>query len=203
MKRKLFAVTIATMLLMCSAMTAFAQPSVGADPVVDVESATDKDGKDYYHIEVDALKGEELAAAQEIVKPENLQTVLSKEDAKKEWTTFMVDTYAVDQNGNEVEWGQDGEGALSQVTFSVADVREDSDVKVLFYDEGEWKSLTVVKVQNGKITVAMSKLGPMVILAGHPDGGQHTSPETGSDNMILWMTLAATVTFVGAMAMKK
>jgi len=203
MKKKLFAVTIATMILMSSAMTAFAQPSVGAGPVVDVESATDKDGKDYYHVEVESLKGQELAAAQEIVKPENLETVLSKEDAKKQWTTFMVDTYAADQNGNEVEWGKDGEGELNQITFSVADVKKDSDVKVLFYDEGEWKSLTVVNVQNGKVTVAMNKLGPIVILAGLPDDGDHTSPVTGSGNAILWVALVATIAFMGALATKQ
>ena len=203
MKKKLFAVTIATMILMSSAMTAFAQPSVGAGPVVDVESATDKDGKDYYHVEVESLKGQELAAAQEIVKPENLETVLSKEDAKKQWITFMVDTYAADQNGNEVEWGKDGEGELNQITFSVADVKKDSDVKVLFYDEGEWKSLTVVNVQNGKVTVAMNKLGPIVILAGLPDDGDHTSPVTGSGNAILWVALVATIAFMGALATKQ
>lgn len=203
MKKKLFAVTIATMILMSSAMTAFAQPSVGAGPVVDVESATDKDGKDYYHVEVESLKGQELAAAQEIVKPENLETVLSKEDAKKQWTTFMVDTYAADQNGNEVEWGKDGEGELNQITFSVADVKKNSDVKVLFYDEGEWKSLTVVNVQNGKVTVAMNKLGPIVILAGLPDDGDHTSPVTGSGNAILWVALVATIAFMGALATKQ
>lgn len=208
MKKRLAVGFIAIVLLMTATMTAFAQPSSEAGPIT-IISATDKDNKDVkngvcHEVRIGELKGTELEDAKNIVKPENLKTVLSEADAKKNWTSFMQDVYLWDvDDRKEVDWAEAEYHFPVTVTFKVPGVTPKSHVEVLHYYQN-WHTedkVKDVKVGDGTVTVTFAHLSPVVILVENPK--TPSAPQTGESNIALYVALVAVVAVAGAVATKK
>lgn len=210
MKKRFLVVFASVMILTCSVMTVLAQPSAEGTPIVSVDTVVDKSDKDLasqdcHEIRVTGLTGEELELAKDILKPENLKTVLSEEEAKRKWSSFDFDAYLYDVvDKKEVEW-EDGDYHFPlTITFKVPGVKANSDVKVLHYYPDSWHEEKVVKVENGKVSVTFAHLSPVVIMVDKPvSTGTQTSPQTGEGNIMLYGILMACITLTGVVVMRK
>lgn len=206
MKLRRAAVLVAAVLLMATAMTAFAQPSAEAQPV-SILSVIDKsnevmDNTKCHEVRIKALTGAELEAAKAIVTEEGLKTILSVEDAQKNWATFMFDAYVYDTKAQkEVDWKEGEHHFPITVTFKVPGVTAKSNVEVLHYYEN-WHTEDKVKdivIGEGTVTVTFAHLSPVVIMVEN----QKTPPQTGDNNMTLYIVLAASISLVGIMVASK
>ncbi len=204
MKKKVL-VFAAVMLMMCSTMTVFAQPSVNVDSVVEVDKVVDKNGEAFgdgsYDIAIVKVEGEDLAKAQDIVKPENLKTVLPEDEADDNWKAFAVEAIVVDEQNKEVHWTEAENQFPVQITFEVPDVTANSRVRVLHY-YGGWHLEEVVATGVNAVTATFKHLsGPIVILVDNADVPD--SPQTGENNAMLYVALIAVVALAGATVMKR
>lgn len=206
MKLRRAAVLMAAVLLMATAMTAFAQPSAEATPISIISAIDKKDesilNSECHQVRIKPLEGAELEAAKDIVKEEGLKTVLSAEDAKKSWAAFMLDVYVYDVKAQEeVDWEDADYHFPITVTFKVPGVTAKSNVEVLHYYEN-WHTEDKVKnivVGEETVTVTFAHLSPVVILVEN----QKTPPVTGDNNMTLYIVLAASISLAGILVAAK
>jgi len=97
-------------------------------------------------------------------------------------------------------------GNTHEVTLSVPALTDNvSDVVVAYYDieAGEWKTVKpTVDMKNQKLTVTLSKLGPIAIWASvdTTDDTPQTSPVTGMDNStwMIWTMVVLVMAGAGA-----
>lgn len=212
MKKRVIVLFTAVMLMVCSTMTAFAQPSAEGTPAVSIESVVDKSNKELdtqgcHEIRVAGLTGNELKLAQDIMKPENLKTVLTEAEAQKNWTSFNFDAYLYDVvEKKEVEW-EDGDYHFPlTITFKVPGIKPGSNVKVLHYYPNSWHTEKVVKVGTDEVSVTFEHLSPVVIMVDNPTTtgtGTQTSPQTGETNLVIYGILMACIALSGAVVMRK
>jgi hypothetical protein len=210
MKKRIVLAVLTAVLLMTSAMTAFAQPSSEANPI-SIISATDKKDKDLqlnsqcHEIRITDLKGNELNLAKDIIKPENLKKVIGEADAKKDWTSFMMDVLIWDvEDSKEVEMSEAEYHFPITITFKVPGVTAKSAVKVLHYYPDSWHEEDSVKdvvVGEGTVTVTFAHLSPVVIMVDNPK--VPSAPQTGEGNIVLYVALVAIIAVSGAIAIKK
>ena len=212
MKKRVLVLLMAVMLMMCSAITAFAQPSAEGSAAVSIINVVDKSGKaldsqNCHVIRVQNLTGEELQLAKDIVKPENLKKVLSEEEAKKNWTSFEFDAFLYDLlEKKEVDWTDGDYHFPINITFKVPGVTSKSNVKVLHYYPNSWHTESIVKVGTNEVTVQFAHLSPVVIMIDNPAStgtGTVTSPQTGESNIVLYGILMACIALTGAVVTKK
>lgn len=203
MKKRALIVVAAMILGMSSALTAFAQPSINVDAVIDVNKVVDKDGKEVASVVVSEPGGEDLDKAKEIIKPENLEQVLPKAEAKEDWSAFVTEAVVVDDQGQEVDWEEIKGQFPVEITFNVPGVTENSRIRILHYYEGEWHTHTVTGNAKDAVTVKFEHLtGPIVILVNNSVPSDE-APKTGQGNFALYAVAIAAVAFAGAVAVKK
>lgn len=214
MKKRVIVLFTAVMLMVCCTMTVFAQPSAEGTPVVSITDVVDKSNKELdsqscHEIRAGGLTGNELKLAQDIVKPENLKTILTEAEAQKNWTSFNFDVYLYDVlEKKEVEW-EDGDYHFPiTITFKVPGVKEGSNVKVLHYYPDSWHAEKIVKVGTDEVTVIFEHLSPVVIMVDKPETagmGTNTpdSPKTGDVNLAIYGVLIACSVMTGAVILRK
>ena len=210
MKKRIVLAIMTVALLMTATMTTLAQPSSVGSPI-SIISAVDEEGNDIqkapvcHSIRIQDLEGNELELAKDVIKPENLEGVIGKDEAKKDWTSFMMDVFVWGTaEKDEVEW-QEGEHHFPvTVTFKVPGVTKKSTVKVLHYYPDSWHEEDLVKnvvVGEGTVTVTFGHLSPVVILVDNPK--TPSAPQTGEGNLVLYAVLVAAIATAGVMASKK
>lgn len=199
MKKKLLMTVAVFILTMCSVMTAFAQPSVTVGTVVDIDKVVDKDGEEVANIVLQEVKGEELKKVQDIVKPDNLKTVLPTTEAKQDWKVFATEAIVVNEKGEEINWEDVKEQFPVEITFSVPGVTTNSTIRVLHYYEGEWHVETITGNAKDVVKAKFTHLtGPIVILVH-----KEFSPTTGENNAVWYAGMIAVVALAGTMMLKK
>ena len=199
MKKKLLMTVAVFILTMCSVMTAFAQPSVEVDTVVDIDKVVDKDGKEVTNIVLQEVKGEELKKVQDVVKPDNLKTVLPEAEAKENWKAFATEAILVNEKGEEIDWKSIEEQFPVEVTFNVPGVTTNSTIRILHYYEGQWHVETVTGNSKDVVKAKFTHLtGPVVILVN-----KEFSPTTGESNVVWYAGMIAVAALAGTMMLKK
>ena len=203
MKKRLLMALVAMVLVMSSALTAFAQPSINVDAVVDIDKVVDKDGKEVASVVVTEPKGEELDKAKEVIKPENLEKVLPKAEAKEDWSAFVTEAIVVNDQGQEIAWEEIKEQFPVEITFNVPGVTENSRIRILHYYDNQWHTHTITGNAKDLVTVKFEHLtGPIVILVNNSVPSDE-APKTGQGNFILYAAAIAVVAFAGAVAVKR
>lgn len=217
MKKKLLTAFLVAAIAVIPAMTVFAAPS---NPSVEGETikvleAYDADGKLIDGSQVLAIRDileSQKAGIAEVEKPENLKQLLGDKYSDALQIIEEYDVYIYDLvEKEEIEWDSP-ECEIKfpvTITFSVPGVKAGTVIYALHGHDSlaldEWHIMEIKVVEDGKVTLEFTHLGPVIFLTGNAveDGGNTdapSSPSTGESNVVLYVALivvaAATVAVV-------
>ena len=188
MKKKLMAVILSVMMLVCFAATAVAAPA--PSPSADVKISTVTAVVDGKEVEVDLANLKvtpmDSSVKEELNTADKLTAIAG--DAAKDMVLARM--FEVTYTGPAFE--------KITITFEVAGVKAGENVLVLHKAGDAWETITPDKVENNSVTATFTSLSPVAILVNNTSTAatSATSPKTGIDMSMAAVEVMA-VAFVG------
>ncbi len=222
MKKKLLAVVATMVMVVSTAVTAFAFPSTEAFDV-SIDSAIDKDGDDLtdsacHEIRVRPLEEKDRPSAEEVSAQSNLKLVLGDRYVEGLKVIQAADVYVWDVEEQKIiDWMYGAEYHFPvTITFKVPGVKEDSVIRLIQGYDGEngkkdgtismdeWFEMEIVSIGKDTVTVTCTKLSdgsPVLFLM--TGGSDAQSPTTGENNVMLYAGLVAVAALAGVLVTGK
>ncbi|MEF2639224.1 MAG: hypothetical protein UIT84_04290 [Lachnospiraceae bacterium] len=188
MKKKLMAVILSVMMLVCFAATAMAAPA--PSPSADVKISTVKAVVDGKEVEIDLsnlkITVTDSAVKEELNTSDKIAAIAG--DAAKDMALARL--FEVTYTGSAFE--------KITITFEVAGVKAGENVLVLHKAGDAWETITPDSVDNNSVTATFTSLSPVAILVNYTSNAatSATSPKTGADMSMVAVEVMA-VAFVG------
>lgn len=199
MKRLVLILSV-IMIMVGMCVPVLAQPSISIDGVVSVQDGKGKDGS-IVQIIIESLNKDEQDLVEDILKGDSLKHLLGTGFSEKLQLIDAIKIRVLDGKGNELSDKKKGKLLPAYVTFNVPGVTPNSNVKVLYYENGKWNVASDVKLGNGTVSGTFNEGVPVIFLTE----GKATmvSPQTGYNSITFIMALLSVASLTTIIVLRK